>query len=399
MEQTLLDARRMTSRSLHSLLRLVLAIAALFAPVFIHVPVASAAIDLLDASNLPRLDAAGSEIAKRPVTMKPEGISRRDCDDDQKIRFTLLLDGFEANAALQVWAAPSGNDCAPMTARAGASQTCWQLAPALPLTSSFSFDARVRDIAGGLPPFSAAHPARDDQACGAVDLAKVSVQFLYFAPGDLGTPTWTRSVVVEVDTVGPPRPVEPSVAPRTDGASVLVSWEPGAGEVGSRIYCAPLESDAAGCALPDFAMASGQPLTPTPALDEALACAGVTGSTDAVVHRHAGGPLESDIRYVFARSAVDPFGNLSPLSSPACATVAPKPEGVGAYGSACSQTSGRAASPGAAAAFVAIAVLMVSRRAGARGRHAGRARARRPADHRHASGGQSGRAIRVDWAR
>lgn len=124
------------------------------------------------------------------------------------------------------------------------------------------------------------------------------------------------------------------------------------------------------CALPDYAMLSRQPITPTPALDEAFACAGVTGSTDAVVFRHALGPLESNVRHVFARSAVDALGNLSPLSSPACATVAPKPVGVGAYGSACSLTSAGAASPAAPLAFVAIAVLVVSRRAGARARPA-----------------------------
>ena len=78
----------------------------------------------------PSLGADGKTVAKRPITLTPEGMNCQDCLDDQRIRFPLQLDAFEGNASLQVWAGLGGADCKVQQNRTGVSATCWPLVTA-----------------------------------------------------------------------------------------------------------------------------------------------------------------------------------------------------------------------------------------------------------------------------
>src|SRR5262245_32574170 len=54
-------------------------------------------------ASLPRVKSDGAAATKRSLTLEPEGVSLQDCIDDIRIRFTLVLAGFEPQATLQVW--------------------------------------------------------------------------------------------------------------------------------------------------------------------------------------------------------------------------------------------------------------------------------------------------------
>src|SRR5687767_1551296 len=70
-------------------------------------------------ASLPRLDANGTAIQKRMLQLNPEGVSARDCIEDQRIRVPLLLTGFEPNATFQAWASHRDVDCSAPSNRVG----------------------------------------------------------------------------------------------------------------------------------------------------------------------------------------------------------------------------------------------------------------------------------------
>jgi len=374
-----LSTRLARDAARRTVLRGLVAISAALAPSFFDMHAARATIDVANATSLPRLDASGSPVAKRAAAQRPEGISLQDCLDDQKIRFTLLLDDFEANGAVQAWAAPSGVDCSSASARSGTTPMCWQLSPGVPLAASVDFDARVRDVIHGLPPFSAASPAAGSEMCGAVDFAVVSVQFAYFQPGQPTVPAWTRSVAIEVDTVGPRQPARPEVSPgpgtgsrASDAAVIGISWIPRDSGEGTRIFCAPLGAAAGGadastagdvspCTHPEFVGASGEPVLPTSAFAAAFEClpVGAPPTSRADIARDPHGPLVSGASYIVARAALDAFGNPSPLSPPVCATAARAPESGGDDGG-CSMSAG--ASGMTPFGLLALAAIAATRR-------------------------------------
>ena len=205
-------------------------------------------IAVVNEASLPRLDKDGKPVQKRPQTLSPEGVNLQDCIDDQKIRFTLQLGGFEARAVIEAWAS-IGQDCKAQTARGGGVQTCWKVFDsAIPLSPVTDVDIPVRKIMSGAPPNKAAETDASEAVCGRVDLANIAVHFLYFAPGDPVTAQSEKTIAVTVDTVGPLPPSGIQALP--GDTRIKVSWaniSGGAGDAaatgglteltGVKVYC------------------------------------------------------------------------------------------------------------------------------------------------------------------
>lgn len=229
-------------------LRLPLALASLFAFwLFLAPSVARAqSIGIYQADSLPRVDASGNQVQKRPLTLNPEGVSYQDCKDDQRIRFALTLGGFAANGAVEVWAGLSGNTCADQTARTSTAHTCWRVASGIPLQLQTNVDIPVRAIMAGA--LDQVNPDSSEAICGRVDLTNISLNFQYYAPGNTASPATAQAINVKVDTVGPPALTGVSVLP--GDTRLHVSWT-AVGEGGVQdltavsVYCAPA-TDATG---------------------------------------------------------------------------------------------------------------------------------------------------------
>jgi hypothetical protein len=227
------------------LMRLLVAALAVFASLLLYVTPAraQATISVANEASLPRLDSSGNQVQKRDRNLNPEAVNFQDCKDDQRMRFTLQMAGFVADAVIQVWAANGGVDCGVNTNRSGAAQQCWQVSENVPLQQLVNVDIPVRRIMSGVSPFTALNPNATEGACGQVNLANISVQFLYFAPGNLNAPASKKDVAVTVDTVGPRPPTGLRTSPGNQ--RLFVTWDNISGEGGVtaltavRAYCTP----------------------------------------------------------------------------------------------------------------------------------------------------------------
>ena len=310
-------------------------------------------ISIANEQSLARLDANGAVVAKRVLTLNPEGVNRQDCLDDQRIRFPLLLAGFQANATVAAWASVSGVDCAEPTNRTGANPLCWHIAQPIPLLQATEVDLPVRGLMSGAPPASPSAPVADEGICGKVDLTTIDVQFLYFAPADMAVPAAKTSVGVTVDTIGPTPPSRIGVLP--GDARVTVEWDPPSNPIaGMNVYCEPSPSS---LLLPGT--------TPTSDFDKRLRCGSVVGSVAsavAVTQLADGSPLTNDRTFTFAVSAVDAFGNTGPLSGGVAATPAPGPAAP-AGGGGCAVNGTAPWSTHAGALVAGLLALLAVRRA------------------------------------
>ncbi len=378
----------MTSRRsrLRDSLRRVLVFASTLVAVFFVTSGAYAqiAINVVNEQSLPRLDKDGKPVQKRPQTLSPEGVSLQDCVDDQKIRFTLQMSGFEARSTIQAWAS-IGQDCKNPTLRGGGTVQCWRLLDSnIALSPVVDVDIPVRRIMSGAPPLGATAPDDSAAVCGQVDLANVGVQFLYFAPGDPNNAQQAKVVTVVVDTVGPDPPSGLRALP--GNTRITVNWtniSGGGGDAGAtgglteltgvKVYCdragaardtdsgtsTPAEPicrdepvdggvDDAGlpidggtvevcedagtstpetpsggeCSSANFLKDDGSPVLPTAAFDAKYKCGEVTGNTgsSAVAQSVGNAPLTNGTRYAVAVAATDRFGNVGPLSEVVCET-------------------------------------------------------------------------------
>jgi hypothetical protein len=332
-------------------------------------------ITIFQQASLPRLDASEKQVAKRDLAFNPEGVSYQDCKDGQKIRFTLQLAGFAtggAVGALEVWAGLSGNDCQDQTRRVGAAATCWKLGPNIPLQLQVDAIIGVREIMKG-----ALNPQKLDDSekiCGQVDLTKIAVNFLYFAPGNPGTPAARAPVEISVDTIGPPPLSGVSVLP--GNTRLNVRWN-SVGEggvqdlVNVRVFCAPVGSDQtstetvcsdpkpvtddagtddagtddagtddagtdagaedggcttktttkAACSAAAFATDGGtDTIVPDKAFVDAFKCGELGGANGSGVtaREFKGKPLENRTTYAVAVAGTDSFGNGGTLSTVVC---------------------------------------------------------------------------------
>ncbi|MCL2778918.1 MAG: hypothetical protein FWD73_13035 [Polyangiaceae bacterium] len=304
--------------------------------------------------SLPRYDSNGNTVQKRPANLTPEGVSLQDCLDDQSILFPLVLSNFQAQASLQAWASVSG-DCSDQTTRAGGTQVCWLLTAGIPLSTNPNVTIPVREIMAGAPPESPAAPDASQNVCGQVPLTTISVQFLYFDPGNVATPTASTTFTIQVDTIGPDAPTGLSHLP--GNTRIKVSWDAiGEGGVvaltGVKVYCDPSrplaatdagttlvcnDADAdedAGCTQvpneggtaaqdcysPNFVNTDGSPILPDKDFDAKFLCGSISGSTgNAVYARSVGGQsLVNGTNYAVAVAATDAFDNVGPLSAVQC---------------------------------------------------------------------------------
>lgn len=224
-------------------MRLLAAAVAVIASLLLYVSPAraQAAINVANEASLPRLSPQGVQIQKRDRNLNPEAVNFQDCRDDQRMRFTLQMTGFVPDAVIQVWASNGGVDCGVNTNRSGAAQQCWQVSENVPLQQLVNVDIPVRRIMSGVAPFTALSPNATESACGQVNLANISVQFLYFAPGNQNAPTSKKDVAVTVDTVGPRPPTGLRTSP--GNGRLFISWDNISGEGGVtaltavRAYC------------------------------------------------------------------------------------------------------------------------------------------------------------------
>lgn len=386
----------------------VLALVVLFSPRLAR----AQAIAILQRDSLPRTDAEGNQLQKRPLTLNPEGVSYQDCKDDQRIRFTIALSGFATNGVFEVWAGLSGNKCAEQQVRTGANPTCWRVTTGIPLQINTQINIPVRTIMQGAQDPKATDIS--DAICGKIDLTNISLNFQYYAPGQLATPAVTETVDIKVDTIGPPALTGVTVLP---GSTRLhVAWTAvGEGGVqdltGVSVYCAPATSggdaatetvcndpivtsdggdadvttEDAGCKQ----VASGDPacstdafrptsdasttVIPDNAFDERYLCGRLSGNTGAGVTAEAigGQPLVNNTNYAVAIAATDSFGNRGTLSSANCARPEETNDFWAGYkrangqagGGFCSSTGGAsAAGSGAALGIVALTMASALRR-------------------------------------
>lgn len=229
----------MWSRVLRRLL-FISALAALFVCIAPKLAHAQAAITIYQETSLPRVDANGKDVKKRPINLTPEGVNYQDCIDNVYIRFPLQLSGFAGGGYVQVWGGLSGESCASNLSRTSVNgRTCWPLGPDRPLQLNQNVDIPVRTIMSGVK--SATAPDDSPSICGTVDLATVSVNFLYFAPGQTNEAAATKSVSVQIDTVGPSAPTGLRTLP--GNTRLLMNWDNISGEggvsvlTGIRVYC------------------------------------------------------------------------------------------------------------------------------------------------------------------
>lgn len=370
-------------------------------------------IGIFQQASLPRLDASGNQVQKRDLAFNPEGVSYQDCLDDQRIRFTLQLAGFPTSGgtgALEVWAGLSGNDCSDQTRRVGNAANCWKLATGIPLQLQVDSVIGVRAImAGALNPQT---PDATEKICGQVDLTKVTVNFLYFAPGNPGTPAARAPVEISIDTIGPPALSGVSVLP--GNTRLNVSWN-SVGEggvqdvVNVRVFCAPtgaaktstetvcsepktLTDDAgndagtedagcttktttkAACSEAAFATDAGtDSIVPDKAFVDAFKCGELGGANGSGVtaREFKGQPLVNGTEYAVAVAGTDSFGNGGTLSTVVCnfpeQTTDFWSEYRGAGGQAgggyCSTpAAGSAAGSGVVAGVAALSLVSILRR-------------------------------------
>lgn len=379
-----------------------------------------ATITVNNEASLPRLDKNGNTISKRPLTLTPEGVNYQDCIDDQQIDFPIVLTGFEANASFEAWAGISGADCGQQTNRTSATSVCWQLVTGIPLQSTVEVKIPVRKILAGAPPFTTQNLGQGADICGKVDLVTVSVEFLYFSPGQAGaSPSASHSVSVTADTLGPPAPTGLSVLP--GNTRIKVSWDNISGEggvsalTGVSVYCDPSTGTAAaatdagttlvcsdagddagdadadsgldagctevpnpstpsdggavttgGCSTPNFKKSDGTTVIPDAAFNGKYQCGSITGNTgtSVIADNVQGHPLVNGTSYAVAVAGTDAYGNVGPLSEPICMTPevttdfwdAYKDAGGGAGGGFCA-TSG-AGMPGGSLAVIGAAAAI-----------------------------------------
>ena len=168
--------------------------------------------------TLGRLDASGMQVVLRGQNNYPYGISLSDCQQDQSITFPIIMAGFTANMALEVWAGTT--DCSDYTQRQGATQTCWKVAPNQALVTNETVAVKVRDIIAQPAMKTQDVVNQDESICGKVDFTQFTVFFL-LTQGSTTTLT-SASQDIQADTIGPDPVSGVSVTP--GDTRLEVSW-------------------------------------------------------------------------------------------------------------------------------------------------------------------------------
>lgn len=320
--------------------------------------VARAQLTVATPTSLPRVDAEGMDVPKRDQRYKPEGISFQDCKDRQGIRFSLTLAAPESNASLEAWVANGGTDCSAQTARTGNSAVCWRVTKGIPLSTNPIVILPVRKIIGGRSNTGGTpEEGKDDESvCGSVELTNLTLQFLYFRPGDLAQAAFKVDVPIQADTIGPVAPTGLKILPGNTRLSISFNalGEGGVVELSTiRAYCDPdpvgtvstttcdasadgdadadLDAscqqtttpltDGGSCTSTAFFDRDGKVIQPDNAFNAKYECGNlpVSSTGSVVIARNLrGAPLENKRTYAVALAATDSFLNVGTLSEIKC---------------------------------------------------------------------------------
>lgn len=336
-------------------------------------------ISIVQEASLPRLDREGKSVVKRALQLSPEAVNLQDCIDDQQIRFPLQMGGYAANALVEAWASNSGADCKLPQYRTGTTKQCWKVA-AISLTPTPLVDIAVRKIMMGATPAGPLAEDVTDKICGSVDLATISLHFIYLPPG-VTEASLAKTIGVVVDTVGPAPPSGLTAKP--GNTRIQVGWvnisggDPDSGATGGlteltgvKVYCdvagaaaegggasepvchdeevdaglddagTPITStvqvcedagtrDAAtetpassDCSSANFVSSDGTKVLPTAEFNAKYECGSIVGNagTSVVATGVAGGALVNGTKYAVAVANTDKYGNVGELSGVVCMT-------------------------------------------------------------------------------
>lgn len=289
-------------------------------------------IAVANEASLPRVDAAGNQLAKRSTNLTPEAVSYQDCVDDQRIRLAMTLTGYETNASIEVWASNTGISCSEAVNRGGGAQQCWRVTESgsIGIAVTTLVDVPVRRILSGVSPFTPIAPDATENACGKVDLANIALQILYFTPGNLSIAAANKTIGVTVDTVGPGAPTGLTALPGNERVAISfanISGGTADGSVsgglteltGVNAYCDLARTTAD----PDAGTTNScttELLVPGAVPPPAQQCGSFAGNAGTTVSAETlgGQPLQNGTTYAVAVAATDRYGNVGPLSSVVC---------------------------------------------------------------------------------
>lgn len=335
-------------------------------------------ITIVQSQSLPRVDADGNVVQKRPLALNPEGINLQDCRDDLRIRFPLALSGFQQNDTIEVWASDQGTNCADPVNRSSATALCYKLEQLAQLSPTPTITVPVKEIIRGRADTTQA----DSDGCRRLNQGTITIQFLYFRGAPTGQPAQKVDIPLRVDTQGPtpltgvrvlpgnqrftiswdaigeggvadiigvrayclPNPTagtgtgtggeagtievcdpveagdEAGEAGDVDANCRLVEIEAGTGTGGSVPDPSQIPAGGAQCSAAEFEDPSGERLVPSQEFADKFECGSITGVTGSSVGADSvgGAPLVNGTVYAVAVAATDSFGNIGELSDVYC---------------------------------------------------------------------------------
>jgi hypothetical protein len=320
-------------------------------------------IEIVDKTSLPRVDSQGQTALKRAPESKPEGINLADCRDDQRIQLPLVMTGFVAGDAVEVWAGDAGGDCSEPSARSGDAARCYRLAANVPLLATSTVNIAVKEIVRG--PANDATRAFDATGCRLLRAAaSIDIEVLMLGAG--GIPKAKDFVSIEAKTLGPPPPA--NLGLQAGDARLALSFGPLGGTadvVGLRAFCdaSPIAAADAGTApipTPSTLLpADGIPCSDGHLLGDSAdvlasdvdkyGCGSFTGANGGAIGIAGmnGAPFVNGTVVAVVVAGTDSFGNVGALSAPLCQVPRPAEAAAGPDGG-CSVAE-RPAVPGAAA--------------------------------------------------
>lgn len=374
---------------------------------------ASAQAVTVQTGGISRVNSDGSAATGSTSSyVNPNGrINGADCygPDNQGISYVFPMTVTSGTSAMhvEVWAGSA--DCSPLTARSGATPTCWPVAGAsfLPNSTVQYVSIRAQDIVSQIAATSKAltYAAASSTACTAsTQLASVSVYFLLLdgSANPIGT---GASWPMKVKLVGPAAPT--GVTADGIDRAITVRWTQATDTdmVGYRIFVdtGGAAADGGGGGTPVTTCADGG--FADGGIDDsgdAVALALDGGCTTTIVYEAGGGgtcgssslqaggradqltaaatagkadtqttvtSLANGTSYTVAVATLDSYDNVGPLSTPVCAEPAPiddfwkkyKESGGGA-GGFCSAEPGAPVSGAAIATGLAVLAVAWSRR-------------------------------------
>jgi hypothetical protein len=343
--------------------------------------------------SLPRENAEGKDVTKRPQQLNPEGINLQDCRDDLRIRIPMLIAGFAVNDTIEIWASDQGTKCSDPVQRTSSTALCYKLDGLAQLSTNPTFRIPVKSIIRG----RAAEDQLDADGCRRLNSGTVTLQFLYFKGAPTGTPAQEHELPLKVDTQGPNALTGLRVLP--GNTRLTVSWnavgEGGVADMtGVRAFCVPNPSASGGgatqtvcdpvdeagdeggaldascrevvvggeggtipdqtgiastgtaCSAAEFLGEDGKPRVPDKDFASKYQCGSINTLTGSSLGAESvgGQPLANGTTYAVTAAAVDSFDNIGELSTVVCQWPEPTSDfwreyrGAGGNAGGCSET-------------------------------------------------------------